>query len=50
MADKDIFNEARKFYTGIGKTRDYERAYSMLLPWRGISGGRSSHWIDELIG
>ena len=32
MADKDILNEARKFYTGIGKTRDYERAYSMLLP------------------
>tara|TARA_B100002019_G_scaffold141355_1_gene121758 strand:- start:6254 stop:7399 length:1146 start_codon:yes stop_codon:yes gene_type:complete len=32
FGDKDILNEARKYYTGIGKTRDYQKAYSMLLP------------------
>ena len=32
LGDKDILNEARKYYTGIGKTRDYHMAYSMLLP------------------
>ena len=46
MADKDILNEARKFYTGIGKTRDYERAYSMLLPL--AKGGYPS--ASRLIG
>ena len=32
LGDEMILNEARKYYTGIGKTRDYEKAFSMLLP------------------
>ena len=30
--DEEILREARKYYTGIGQTKDYKKAYSMLLP------------------
>ncbi len=30
--NEEILQEARKYYTGIGKTKDYEKAFSMLLP------------------
>jgi len=30
--DEEILQEARKYYTGIGRARDYAKAYSMLLP------------------
>ena len=32
LGDVEILREARRYYTGIGKTRDYEKAFSMLLP------------------
>ena len=32
LGDVEILREARMYYTGIGKTRDYEKAFSMLLP------------------
>jgi TPR repeat protein len=30
--DEKILQEARKYYTGIGRSKNYEKAYSMLLP------------------
>ncbi|MDA8989379.1 SEL1-like repeat protein, partial [Opitutales bacterium] len=30
--DEKILHEARKYYTGIGRPKNYEKAYSMLLP------------------
>jgi len=30
--DKQMLQEARMFYTGIGREKDYERAFSLLLP------------------
>ena len=30
--DEKILHEARKYYTGIGRSKNYEKAYSMLLP------------------
>lgn len=30
--DEEILHEARKYYTGIGRSKNYEKAYSMLLP------------------
>ena len=30
--DEKILHEARKHYTGIGRPKNYEKAYSMLLP------------------
>ena len=30
--DEKILHEARKYYTGIGRSKNYEKAFSMLLP------------------
>lgn len=30
--DEEILHEARKYYTGIGRSKNYEKSYSMLLP------------------
>jgi len=30
--DEKILHEARKYYTGIGRSKNYEKSYSMLLP------------------
>jgi TPR repeat protein len=30
--DEKILQEAKKYYTGIGRSKNYEKAYSMLLP------------------
>jgi len=30
--DNEILQEARKYYTGFGRTKDYTKAFSMLLP------------------
>ena len=30
--DEEVMKEARQYYTGIGRTKDYGKAYSMLLP------------------
>ena len=30
--DEKILQEARKYYTGIGRSKNYEKAFSMLLP------------------
>ena len=30
--DEQIMKEARQYYTGIGRSKDYGKAYSMLLP------------------
>jgi TPR repeat protein len=30
--DEEVMKEARQYYTGIGKTKDYGKAYSMLFP------------------
>ena len=32
MKDKEIMQLARKYYTGIGKPKDYEKAFNLLLP------------------
>jgi len=32
IEDEEILNEARKYYTGIGKVQNYTKAFSMLLP------------------
>jgi TPR repeat protein len=32
MKDEEIMQLARKYYTGIGKPKDYEKAFNLLLP------------------
>ena len=32
MKDEEIMQLARKYYTGIGKLKDYEKAFNLLLP------------------
>ncbi len=32
MDDQQILLDARKYYTGIGRPKDYQKAFSMLLP------------------
>ena len=31
-SNEDVLREARKYYTGIGRTKNYNTAFSMLLP------------------
>ena len=37
--DEEILLEARKFYTGIGRSRDYEKAFELFFPL--AQGGNS---------
>ena len=32
LQNEAILNEARQYYTGVGRNKDYHRAYKMLLP------------------
>ena len=32
ISDESILNQARKYYTGVGHTKNYEKAYGLFLP------------------
>ena len=45
VENQKILLEARKYYTGIGKPRNYETAYKMLLPLAKAGVAEASRYI-----